>query len=145
MGRSDVPNKVATSIEAHAHLRHCPFCGSWWQEGEREAHVVSEEQARSTFYSYFGGDHEEPKTFSAAILNVLGSALDAGGSIEAVAQWSKALVVHMKRPLTDAMRVSLREKSSDLRFFQHARDPHYEASEGFMDDRSATAISFPLS
>jgi len=136
---------VATSIKAHAHLRHCPFCGSWWEEGEREAHVVSEEQARSIFPSYFGGDYEEPKTFSAAILNVLTSALDAGGSVEAVAQWSKALVVQMKRPLTDAMRTNLQEKSADLRFFRHNLVSHYEASEGFMDDRSATAISFPLS
>ena len=107
--------------------------------------MVSEEQARSTFSSYFGGDHEEPKTFSVAILDVLASALNAGGSVEAVAQWSKVLVVHMKRPLTDAMRISLQEMPADLRFFRHDQDSHYEASEGVMDDRSATAISFPLS
>jgi hypothetical protein len=54
-GRSDLPERVATSIEAHAHLLHCNICGSWWEESEREAHVVSEAKAKRTFPHYFAG------------------------------------------------------------------------------------------
>lgn len=47
------PAFVTTSSEAHAHLHHCAACGSWWEFGEREAHVISEDEARSTFAAYF--------------------------------------------------------------------------------------------
>lgn len=143
-GRADVPQQVATSIEAHAHLRHCPFCGAWWEVGEREAHVIEVTEARRTFSSYFNGLTDEPRTFSAAIQCVLAAAEESGCSIETVAQWSKALVVHMARPLSAPLRSKLQAECSDLRHFRHDSDPHYAASEGFMDERSATAISFPL-
>ena len=47
------PAYVMTSVEAHAHLHHCGVCGSWWEFNEREAHVISEHEARSTFSAYF--------------------------------------------------------------------------------------------
>ena len=49
------PAFVTTSIEAHAHLHHCAACNSWWEFGEREAHVISEVEAQSTFAAYFAG------------------------------------------------------------------------------------------
>ena len=49
------PEIIATSVKAHAHLRKCPNCGSWWEEGERESHVISETEARQTFSTYFEG------------------------------------------------------------------------------------------
>jgi hypothetical protein len=52
-GNSHMPLPVATSIEAHAHLRRCPSCGSWWIENEREAHVIAEDEARATFPDHF--------------------------------------------------------------------------------------------
>ena len=47
------PAHVATSNEAHAHLHHCDSCNSWWEFNEREAHVISEHEARNTFPAYF--------------------------------------------------------------------------------------------
>lgn len=37
----------------HAHLRRCQMCGSWWEENEREAHVIGEREARATFQELF--------------------------------------------------------------------------------------------
>jgi hypothetical protein len=143
-GRSDVPQEVATNIEAHAHLRHCPFCGSWWEVGEREAHVISENVAKLAFADYFGRLGQPPVSLSAGILSAVAAAMEAGGSVETVAQWSRALVVHMKEPLPEATRAKLQREFADLRFFRHDQDPHYAPSEGFMDERSATGISFPF-
>lgn len=52
-GNAGMPRAVATSIAAHAHLRRCPSCGSWWIENEREAHVIAEDEARATFPDHF--------------------------------------------------------------------------------------------
>ena len=52
-GRRDVLVCVATSREAHAYLRRCSACGAWWEEGEREAHVIGQAEARTTFAGYF--------------------------------------------------------------------------------------------
>jgi hypothetical protein len=52
-GTKNLPRQVASSVMAHAHLRHCDNCGSWWVEGEREAHTVVEAEARQTFPEHF--------------------------------------------------------------------------------------------
>jgi len=41
------------NIIIHADLRHCNDCGAWWKFGEREAHVISESEARMSFPDYF--------------------------------------------------------------------------------------------
>ncbi len=48
------PAKVATNVRAHVHLLSCSTCGSWWLETEREAHVIDDAEARSTFPAFFG-------------------------------------------------------------------------------------------
>ncbi len=58
-GRGDMPVPVAINRVAHATLRHCPACGAWWQEGEREAHVIAEDEARRTFAAHFDGQAGE--------------------------------------------------------------------------------------
>jgi hypothetical protein len=52
-GESANPAPVGVNIPAHARLRRCQACGAWWEENEREAHVISEQQARSTFEDLF--------------------------------------------------------------------------------------------
>jgi hypothetical protein len=47
------PERVASSNEAQAFLHHCVECKSWWQFNQREAHVISETEAKETFHSYF--------------------------------------------------------------------------------------------
>jgi hypothetical protein len=44
---------LCTGIANHAHLCRCDACGCWWIENEREAHVISEAEARTTFVEYF--------------------------------------------------------------------------------------------
>ncbi len=51
--RWNPPTKVFTSVSSHARLARCRLCGAWWQESEREAHVISEAEARATFSGYF--------------------------------------------------------------------------------------------
>jgi len=72
-GGRDNSERVASSVKHHAHLLRCRFCGSYWQEGEREAHVITEAEARSAFPEHFvenytvfliGGDDDEQVTFS---------------------------------------------------------------------------------
>ena len=52
-GSSSSPALVGTSIANHARLRRCHACGSWWEENEREAHVISEADALRTFKDLF--------------------------------------------------------------------------------------------
>ena len=60
-GRADLPAPVAVSRAAHAYLRHCPACGAWWEENEREVHVIGEDEARRTFAAHFRGQASEGK------------------------------------------------------------------------------------
>jgi hypothetical protein len=41
------------------------------------------------------------------------------------------------------MRQSLKEQFPSLRYFQTSGDPHNPSDEGFFDDLTGTAISFP--
>ena len=52
-GGSAQPARVADSIAAQAQLHHCSLCGAWWQFNAREAHVISETEARQTFHAHF--------------------------------------------------------------------------------------------
>ncbi|MFT4163497.1 hypothetical protein [Shinella sp.] len=54
-GKADNPELIVTSVRMHAHLRRCWFCAAWWEDGEREAHVVEEREARVLFPEAFDG------------------------------------------------------------------------------------------
>jgi hypothetical protein len=41
----DQPPRVATSIKRHAHLHRCGICGTLWEQGERFAEPITEDQA----------------------------------------------------------------------------------------------------
>jgi len=47
------PSFVCTCLEAHSHLHHCNQCGAWWEFNEREAHVITDTEAQSTFSAHF--------------------------------------------------------------------------------------------
>ena len=64
------------------------------------------------------------------IMNVLTATQEAGNSVATVAQWSKALVVHMKQPLTEAMRTKLQKEFSHLRSAPNHRADWLETSTG---------------
>ena len=59
-----------------------------------------------------------------------------------VAQWSKALTVHMKYPLNDALKASAEAAYPDLRYFRTTGDPHNAADQGFADGEFC--VSFPI-
>lgn len=48
------PNFVYNSIAAYAHLYRYQSCGAWWESNAREAHVVAEDEAKTTFSEHFG-------------------------------------------------------------------------------------------
>jgi hypothetical protein len=53
-GRSAAPPSFTySSIAAHSHLYRCQTCGAWWEFNTREAHVIAEEEAKTTFAEYF--------------------------------------------------------------------------------------------
>lgn len=47
------PSFTYSSIAAHAHLHRCQSCGAWWEFNTREAHVIAEDEAKTTFAEYF--------------------------------------------------------------------------------------------
>lgn len=52
-GSATEPEHITVNIVAHAALRRCRACKSYWIENEREAHAISEEEARRTFPNAF--------------------------------------------------------------------------------------------
>jgi hypothetical protein len=88
---------------------------------------------------------DDLSSISSAIRSVVAEAKHLGASVDQVAEWSKATVVHMAAPMTDCMRKRLKERFSSLRYFRTTGDPHNPPDEGFFDDAAACAISFPSS
>jgi hypothetical protein len=43
------PSRIACSVDLHAYLHRCDFCGAYWQFNEREAHVIEEAEAITEF------------------------------------------------------------------------------------------------
>lgn len=48
------PSHIYSSIAEHAHLYRCLSCGVWWEFNAREAHIIAEDEAKTTFAEYFG-------------------------------------------------------------------------------------------
>lgn len=79
----------------------------------------------------------------ASVREIVREAERLGASVKTVAQWSKALVVHLAAPMTDDMRNKLKTPGAAVRYFLTDGDPHNPAHEGFIDDDAGAAISFP--
>jgi hypothetical protein len=82
---------------------------------------------------------------SAAIQAVVSAAQAMGHEVETIAEWSEATVAHMRAPLGAEQRRDLQTRFAGLRYFRTAGDPHNPPHEGFMDDVTKTAVSFPKS
>lgn len=78
---------------------------------------------------------------SVAIAAIVARALAAGNEVAALADWSKALVAHMRRPLTPALKADIETHWPDLPYYAEDGTPHTAAHEGYID--GAFAISFP--
>lgn len=82
---------------------------------------------------------------SSAARALVEDAVRLGASIQEVASWSNATVAHMAAPMHDTTRQWLQERFASLRYYRTDGDPHNPPDEGFMDDETATGISFPTS
>ena len=64
-----------------------------------------------------------------------------GNSVETIAQWSKALVVHMRSPLSERLKAKIEEAVPEVRYYEEKGTPHNPADRGYVDDEFM--ISFP--
>ena len=53
--RGQTPHMLAESIEHHSRLYRCDVCNALWEEYERYADVVTEEDVRNRYPFYFKG------------------------------------------------------------------------------------------
>lgn len=81
---------------------------------------------------------------SSAIESAVQLASSAGNEVIEISDgWTKVKqVVHMRRPLTEAIRSTL-ARDPRLRYWFTESTPHNAADEGFSDDIAKVAISFP--
>jgi hypothetical protein len=47
------PRRICISQERQAYLHLCEVCGSYWEQAERHAYTISEDDARSFYGTYF--------------------------------------------------------------------------------------------
>lgn len=73
---------------------------------------------------------------------IVAMALAEGNAVETIAQWEKALVVHMKRPPSSALKARVQAEHPGLSYYRYEGDPHYPADHGFMDGQFG--VSFPM-
>lgn len=78
---------------------------------------------------------------SDAIRAVAELAIASGNEVTALAQWSKALVAHMRDGLTPPLKAEIASLWPALEYFVQAGTPHNEPDEGYIE--SGYAISFP--
>ena len=50
------PVRIGQSGDGWAFLHKCDICGTYWEFNVREAHPISEEEARQSFPKVFDGD-----------------------------------------------------------------------------------------
>jgi len=83
-------------------------------------------------------------TSSTAVDDAVRAALEDGNTVREISTgWTKVKeVVHMQKPLSDALRAIL-TKDRRLRAWSSPATPHNEADEGYTDDGQQVAISFP--
>lgn len=51
--RGDHPPELATNILLHARLHRCSSCGTYWEQLERYADTIDEEDARKSYPDAF--------------------------------------------------------------------------------------------
>ena len=78
---------------------------------------------------------------SETIRRVIEQAIEAGNRVVTIAEWTKALVVHMEQGLSDALKAEIRARYPELEYYEDAGSPHNEPDEGFIED--GFAVSFP--
>lgn len=78
---------------------------------------------------------------SAAIHWIAARAAEGGNEVVSVAEWTRALVVHMRSGLTPELKAEVAARYPALEYFSEPGSPHNEPDEGYTED--GFAISFP--
>ena len=78
---------------------------------------------------------------SGAIRAIAELAIADGNEVLSLADWTKALVAHMRDGLTPALKAEIAARWPALEYYSDAGSPHNEPDEGYID--SGFAISFP--
>lgn len=78
---------------------------------------------------------------SQAIRWVVDEAAARGNAVVSLANWSKALVAHMRSGLTPELKADVAARFPALEYLCEPGTPHNEPDEGFIED--GFAVSFP--
>lgn len=78
---------------------------------------------------------------SDAIRAIAEMAVASGNEITALADWSKALVAHMRDGLSPALKAEIAARWPALEYYSDDGSPHSEPDEGYIED--GFAVSFP--
>lgn len=78
---------------------------------------------------------------SDAIRAIAERAIASGNEVTALAQWSKALVAHMRDGLTPHLKAEIATRWPAVEYFVQPGTPHNEPHEGYIEN--GFAISFP--
>lgn len=78
---------------------------------------------------------------SDAIRAIAELAIADGNEVVSLAQWSKALVAHMRDGLTPTVKAEIAARWPDVEYFVQPGTPHNEPDEGYIDGDDA--VSFP--
>ncbi|MBI1401160.1 hypothetical protein [Hyphomonas sp.] len=79
---------------------------------------------------------------SGAMVWIIDAAIADGNAIDVIAPWTKALVAHMRDPLSAPLRARISERFPSLEHFTEAATLHMTAHEGYIEDEFS--VSFPL-
>lgn len=79
---------------------------------------------------------------SGAIVWTIDAAIADGNAVDVIAPWTKALVAHMRDPLSAPLRVRISERFPSLEHFAEAATPHMAAHEGYIE--GGFSVCFPL-
>jgi len=78
---------------------------------------------------------------SGAIRAIAELAIASGNEVTALADWTKALVAHMRDGLTPAFKAEIETRWPALEYYSDAGSPHNAPDEGYIEN--GFAISFP--
>jgi hypothetical protein len=79
---------------------------------------------------------------SDAILWTVQRAVEGGNEVTVLADWTRALVAHMRGPLTPELKAEVAARWPGLAYFAEPGTPHNEAAEGYIE--GGFAVAFPL-
>lgn len=78
---------------------------------------------------------------SGAIRAIAEMAIAGGNEVVSLADWTKALVAHMRDGLTPALKAEIATRWPALEYYSDAGSPHNAPDEGYIEN--GFAISFP--